>query len=317
MDAHDIAGIGQRYGVNYSYGGSGGGALHNQDGKESDDMHDMVPEATQLIVEGLLMKLLAQSPDGTLMCCANDTHLKFVDSRFLKLYETNTPGPILAACFHPQKYELFLKIDSRTLIFDLATKEYRTPEESDTMIPPEPWQPPPPPPGAVLSHSHIGGGMSLSGEKRRSGSGRPKGSKDKTQRKPRSAAAQEFEKEVVHQLTVFCGDDASKWNAKKPAIDAIKASPIWETHWIKSGLNEQQLVQFVHRLKAKRMGGKEVGGGGKPEGGIAALPGDIGGMPSLASVGGLQHQPFLQNVVPLMSMYPGSNPAGIMHQTQH
>jgi hypothetical protein len=50
------------------------------------------------------------------MCCANDTHLKFVDSRFLKLYETNTPGPILAACFHPQKYELFLKIDSRTLV---------------------------------------------------------------------------------------------------------------------------------------------------------------------------------------------------------
>jgi hypothetical protein len=302
-----------------------------------------VPEATQLIVEGLLMKLLAQSPvdahpchvflaaclllhrdaifqgttlsrvhrhridhppgeqDGTLMCCANDTHLKFVDSRFLKLYETNTPGPILAACFHPQKYELFLKIDNRTLvqllflsricvslrpfsqcpargsrldvqpslqphsearargqIFDLATKEYRTPEESDTAIPPEPWQPPQPPPGAQLQHSHIGGGMVLSGEKRRSGSGRPKGSKDKTQRKPRSAAAQEFEKEVVHQLTTFCGEDASKWNAKKPAIDAIKASPMWEAHWTKAGLNEQQLVQFVHRLKAKRLGGKEV-----------------------------------------------------------
>ena len=62
------------------------------------------------------MKLLAQSPDGTLMCCANETHLKFVDSRFLKLYETNTPGAIMAASFHPQKYELFLKIDSRTLV---------------------------------------------------------------------------------------------------------------------------------------------------------------------------------------------------------
>ena len=62
------------------------------------------------------MKLLAQSPDGTLMCCANDTHLKFVDSRFLKLYETNTPGAIMAASFHPQKYELFLKIDNRTLV---------------------------------------------------------------------------------------------------------------------------------------------------------------------------------------------------------
>ena len=109
-----------------------------------------LPEATQLLVEGMLMKLLAQSPDGTLMCCANDTHLKFVDSRFLKLYETNTPGErrdlcrslrlllpcaccllpvrflklyetntpgaIMAASFHPQKYELFLKIDNRTLV---------------------------------------------------------------------------------------------------------------------------------------------------------------------------------------------------------
>ena len=127
------------------------------------------------------------------MCCANDTQLKFVDSRFLKLYETNTPGPILAACFHPQKYELFLKIDSRTLIFDLATKEYRSPDEHDAPVPPEPWIPPPPPPGAMMQHnSALGmGGMSMSGaDKRRSGSGRPKGSKDKAQRKPRSAAAQ-------------------------------------------------------------------------------------------------------------------------------
>lgn len=140
------------------------------------------------------MRLLAQSPDGTLMCCASDTQLKFVDSRFLKLYETNTPGPILAACFHPQKYELFLKIHGRTVIFDLATKEYRTPEEHDTPIPQEPWIPPPPPQGAMLQHSS--GGLSMqnmsmsNSDKRRSGSGRPKGSKDKTQRKARSAAAQ-------------------------------------------------------------------------------------------------------------------------------
>ena len=202
------------------------------------------------------MKLLAQSPDGTLMCCANETHLKFVDSRFLKLYETNTPGAIMAASFHPQKYELFLKIDNRTLvrqycsdssvslawrsslfstpcslspltatlplsllgacelslrnrlplqIFDLATKEYREPDQSDTMIPPEPWQPPQPPPGAVLGPNMQMGALAMGGEKRRSGSGRPKGSKDKTQRRPRSAAAQEFEKEVVGQLAQFCG----------------------------------------------------------------------------------------------------------------
>lgn len=91
-------------------------------------------------------------------------------------------------------------------IFDLATKEYREPDQSDTMIPPEPWQPPQPPPGAVLGpNMQLGGLAGIGGEKRRSGSGRPKGSKDKTQRRPRSAAAQEFEKEVVGQLTAFCG----------------------------------------------------------------------------------------------------------------
>ena len=73
------------------------------------------------------------------------------------------------------------------------------------MIPPEPWQPPQPPPGAVLGPNMGMGAMGMGGEKRRSGSGRPKGSKDKTQRRPRSAAAQEFEKEVVGQLTQFCG----------------------------------------------------------------------------------------------------------------
>ena len=31
-----------------------------------------------------------------------------------------------------------------------------------------------------------------------------------------------------------------------------------EYSWSKAGLNEQQLVQFVHRLKAKRMGGSDV-----------------------------------------------------------
>jgi len=30
--------------------------------------------------------------------------------------------------------------------------------------------------------------------------------------------------------------------------------------WSKAGLNEQQLVQFVHRLKAKRMGGEDMDG---------------------------------------------------------
>jgi len=258
----------------------------------------MPPEPCTLYVENNPMKLLAQSPDGTLMCCANETQLKFVDSRFLKLYETNTPGPITAACFHPQKYELFLKIDHRTLVFDLATKEYRQPEDTDTMIPPEPWLPPPPPPGANAPGA-MGMGLSMH-EKRRSGSGRPKGSKDKSQRKPRSAAAQEFEKEVIVQLTAFCGEDSAKWNAKKPAIDAVKGSSMWES-WTKAGLNEQQLVQFVHRLKSahgKRVTGKS---GADPMGGMSSVKVDPSAgmmapahsMPMVGHGGmGLQAQPL-------------------------
>ena len=38
---------------------------------------------------------------------------------------------------------------ARLQIFDLDTKEYREQDQSDTMIPPEPWQPPQPPPGAA------------------------------------------------------------------------------------------------------------------------------------------------------------------------
>jgi hypothetical protein len=41
---------------------------------------------------------------------------------------------------HAQKYELFLKVDNRILVFDLATKEYRDYDENDTLMPPEPWQ---------------------------------------------------------------------------------------------------------------------------------------------------------------------------------
>ncbi len=53
--------------------------------------------------QNFIMRLLAQSPDGTLMCCASDTMLKFVDARFLKLYETTTPAYVLSCCFHPHK----------------------------------------------------------------------------------------------------------------------------------------------------------------------------------------------------------------------
>lgn len=45
--------------------------------------------------------------------------------------------------------------------------------------------------------------------------------------------------------------------------------------WSKAGLNEQQLVQFVHRLKAKRMGGNEA------EVNQMHQPGFLQGMPNV------------------------------------
>jgi hypothetical protein len=71
---------------------------------------------TQLLVEGVLMKVLARSSDGTLMCCVSETLLKLVDPSLLNLYETKTRGAVTAASFHPVEYKLFLKIDNRIMV---------------------------------------------------------------------------------------------------------------------------------------------------------------------------------------------------------
>ena len=69
----------------------------------------------------------------------------------------------------------------------------------------------------------------------------------------RTAGLQQFEDEAAAQLAAFCrSDDPSAWHAKKDALAALKASPLWQ-RWCAAGLTEQQLKQFVHRLKAKRV----------------------------------------------------------------
>jgi hypothetical protein len=37
-----------------------------------------------------------------------------------------------------------------------------------------------------------------------------------------------FSSAYLKNSYVVSADDASKWNAKKPAIDALKASPMWD-----------------------------------------------------------------------------------------
>ena len=65
-----------------------------------------------------------------------------------------------------------------------------------------------------------------------------------------------FEQDVVSQLHTLCGEPQS-WNTKKNVIDAFRSSPIWDA-WITAGHNEQKLVNFINRLKIKRL--KESGG---------------------------------------------------------
>ena len=92
------------------------------------------------------MRVLAESSDGTILCCATDTQLKFLSSTFVELYSTGVPGQITAGCFHCLNSKIFLKMrhgdGTGTIIFDLKSKLYRTPDEYDIPVPPEPWLPP-------------------------------------------------------------------------------------------------------------------------------------------------------------------------------
>ncbi len=116
-----------------------------------------------------IISLLAISPEtatGQIMCCADKDDLffcQYVDSseeveapavvqvRPAKvIYKTKMTGRILAAKFHAQNFEVYLKIEKKThrkgvdqieedtVVFDLDTKLYRTCCDQDS-VPDEPW----------------------------------------------------------------------------------------------------------------------------------------------------------------------------------
>ena len=67
----------------------------------------------------------------------------------------------------------------------------------------------------------------------------------------------DFAQEVVALLTEICGNDARDWSTAKFAFDQIQASRTWQD-WVGSGLTRDQLVQFVHRLRIKRLNGEPL-----------------------------------------------------------
>ena len=116
-----------------------------------------------------IISLLAISPEtasGQIMCCADKDVVFFcsfvespevveaptvVQARPAKvIYKTKMPGRIVAAKFHAQNFEVYLKIEKKThlkgvdqieeetVVFDLDSKLYRTCCDQDS-APVEPW----------------------------------------------------------------------------------------------------------------------------------------------------------------------------------
>jgi len=65
---------------------------------------------------------------------------------------------------------------------------------------------------------------------------------------------------IVGKLMEWCGE-APTWNVKIKVIDAFKSSPMWPS-WIKSGQNEQDLVNLIQTLKTKHLEDTRIKGSG-------------------------------------------------------
>ena len=81
------------------------------------------PEPARVFVDGVMLRALAQCR-GRPMCCSNEalTELTLVDERTDGLRAWyKMPGTIMAASFHQEKPELYLKIDNRMLVLGLET----------------------------------------------------------------------------------------------------------------------------------------------------------------------------------------------------
>lgn len=63
-----------------------------------------------------------------------------------------------------------------------------------------------------------------------------------------------FSEDVVASVIKVCGQDAQNWSTCKAAFAQIQTTRVWED-WVSSGLTREQLVQFVHRLRIKKLKG--------------------------------------------------------------
>ena len=98
-----------------------------------------------------------------------------------------------------------------------------------------------------------------------------------------------FEPDVVRQLTHICGQNAANWNTKKNVMDALKASPLWAT-WTSTQHTEQQLVNFINRLKMKHLKDEPVQIPVPPP--VVTLSGSMSNQNGLAAALYSMQQPF-------------------------
>ena len=79
-------------------------------------------DALQIEVDSEVVHVLAESPDGSLLCGRVGTTIKLLSLAFKTLCECVMPVVVTAASFNNQRYEIFLRDPGRLFIFCLGTR---------------------------------------------------------------------------------------------------------------------------------------------------------------------------------------------------
>ena len=79
-------------------------------------------DALQIEVDNEVVHVLAESPDGSLLCGRVGTTIKLLSLAFKTLCECVVPVVVTAASFNNRRYEIFLRAPGRMFIFGLGTR---------------------------------------------------------------------------------------------------------------------------------------------------------------------------------------------------
>ena len=101
----------------------------------------------RIMVQGKKVDVLAESPDHTLLCCAEGSTVKLMNHFFEPCCECKAPAPVVAAAFSASHYDVFLRTPDSLLVFGLGTRVLDALEQKEAArmdLPEEAWQAPRP-----------------------------------------------------------------------------------------------------------------------------------------------------------------------------